>query len=188
MKRLAVLFSLAALSCAISPPRSQYNFVLAKAEPTGKIQPLTYSDHSLDATFELERTGIGAVISNRSSTTMKIHWDEASLVDIDGMSHNIMSSELTADDPAQLVPLTVVVAGSKYAAFIVPSENADYRDGYWHYASLLPYVDQSGSRNAVKKQRAEFGTKQIKLLLPIETAGARTEYLFTFDVAIAESK
>jgi hypothetical protein len=188
MKRLAFLFSLAALSCAMSPPKSQYDFALADARPAGQIKPLTYSDNALEATFELERTGIGAVIGNRTESTMKILWDEASLVDIDGMSHNVMSSELSPDDPSQLVPATVVVAGSKHAAFIVPSENADYHDGYWHYESLLPYVDQSGTAKAVKKQRAEFGTRQIKLLLPIESAGVKTEYLFTFDVAIAELK
>lgn len=122
-------------------------------------------------------------LKNISSTSIKIIWNEAAFVGLDGKSSKIMHvgtkfSQRESDQPA-----TTIIKGAKIDDVATPTANVYYDEGVligyshlgsgWKTKSMLP-KDYKGK-----------DAGEIRLMLPIQIKDVINEYTFVFKVYYA---
>ena len=120
------------------------------------------------------------VLKNISEHSLRIIWNEAVFVGLDGSTSKIMHlgtkySQREADQPA-----SVVIKGAKIDDLVKPTANVYYDEGYkigystfdngWKTKSMLPKVYTGKVAG------------EIRLMLPIQIKDVVNEYTFVFRV------
>lgn len=109
------------------------------------------------------------VMTNKTDHTIKLVWDDAAFVNIDGESGRVIHSGIKLIDKEKPQPPSIIVRGGKLADIAVPSAHIAWVYNDWFTGPLIP-------------RNADVSGKQIQLLLPIEIEGVENDYLFTFSV------
>ena len=172
----------------------------------GKADAITAGD-SARYTFEdglavVEVAALyGAVrldVRNKTDHSIKVIWDEASFIDLDGRLSRIMHIGVKFVDRNASQPATVIPAHQHLADDIFPTDRVYFREAYgstpagWHNASLLRPMNtvvtvQPGAPTPTPPDsfttavRARIG-KRFGVLIPLEVEGAKHEYTFWFAV------
>lgn len=120
------------------------------------------------------------VLQNVSPHSLKIIWDEAAFVGLDGSTSNIMHVGTKYSERNSSQPPTTIIKGAKIDDLACPTANVYYdegtRIGYstfgngWKTRSMLP---------------SEYKGKEageIRLMLPIQVKDVVNEYTFVFKV------
>lgn len=71
------------------------------------------------------------VLTNKTSHSIKINWDEAVYVDESGMSKRVIHSGVKYVDRSNPQPLTVVARGATISDMVFPSDNIYYVSGQY---------------------------------------------------------
>ena len=144
------------------------------------IDKFTYNDSIINMIIFGTSEKFSFVLKNVSNHSLKIIWNEAAFVGLDGSSSRVMHvgtkfSERDGDQPA-----TTVIKGSKLDDVITPTANVYYDDGItigyktigngWKTRSMLP-------KDYVGKEAGE-----IRVMLPIQIKDVVNEYTFVFRV------
>lgn len=144
------------------------------------INKYSYNDKTIDIIIFGTKEQFNFVLKNVSEHSLKIIWNEAVFVGLDGSSSKIMHvgtkySQRESDQPA-----TVVIKGAKIDDVATPTANVYYDEGIkvgystlgsgWRTKSMLP-EDYMGK---------EAG--EIRLMLPIQIKDVVNEYTFVFKV------
>lgn len=144
------------------------------------VDKYSYNDSIIDITIFGTNEQFCFVLKNISSHSLKIIWNEAAFVGLDGSTSKIMHvgtkySQRESDQPA-----TVLIKGAKINDVATPTVNVYYDEGYkigyttygngWKTKSMLP-KDYKGK---------EAG--EIRLMLPIQVKDVVNEYTFVFKV------
>lgn len=123
---------------------------------------------------------------NKSSTSLRVLWDEVSFVGIDGKTDRVIHEGVKIADRGQSMPPTVVVRGGTLEDLIQPASNIYWRRGYgtydvggWEHIPLLPR-HRAASEAELRTQMLDDAA--IKVLLPVDINGTVYEYLFEFNV------
>jgi hypothetical protein len=189
MKRVLALLIITAIGCG---PIIQHNVALKSVQTRGsekrEIQVEGTSNHfeddtvaidwTLDSTRVLgrERTsGLSFVLRNKTDSPVRILWDEAAYVDENGNSDRVTHQGVKFISRDQPMPPSVVVQGGKLSDTIIPSSNVQYTPGKyggWSEGSVVA---------------GDVAGKTIRVLLPIEGQGKRTDYTFNFEVQRTET-
>lgn len=119
-------------------------------------------------------------LKNVSPSSLKLIWNEAAFVGLDGSSSKIMHNGVKYSEREGDQPATTIIKGAKIDDLACPTANVYYdegtRIGYstygngWKTRSMLP-KDYKG---------AEAG--EIRLMLPIQVKDVVNEYTFVFKV------
>lgn len=126
---------------------------------------------------------VGFILENKSDHSLKILWDEASLVGPDGVSHRVMHEGVPYMDRNSTQPPTVVAKGAKVTESVSAADMVEFNTTVgWTQNPLLPYW--AGTKDP-KGTAASFVGKTIRVLLPMEIEGVVNEYTFTFTVESA---
>ena len=144
------------------------------------IDKYSYNDSIIDITIFGTKEQFSFILKNISSHSLKIIWNEAAFVGLDGSTSKIMHvgtkySQRESDQPA-----TVVIKGAKIDDVATPTANVYYDEGVkigystvgsgWKTKSMLPK----------EYQGKEAG--EIRLMLPIQVKDVVNEYTFVFKV------
>lgn len=144
------------------------------------VDKYSYNDSIVDVTIFGTEKEFYFSLKNISNHSLKVIWNEAAFVGLDGSSSKIMHtgtkySQREADQPA-----TVIIKGAKIEDVATPTANVYYENGVtigyktfgngWKTRSMLPG----------KYQGKETGT--IRLMLPIQIKDVVNEYTFVFKV------
>lgn len=144
------------------------------------IDKYSYNDSIIDIIIFGTPEQFNFVLKNVSNHSLKIIWNEAAFVGLDGLSSKIMHvgtkfSEREGDQPA-----TTIIKGAKIEDLATPTSNVYYDDGVkigystigsgWRKRSMLPE----------KYLGKEVG--EIRLMLPIQVKDVINEYTFVFKV------
>ena len=139
-----------------------------------------YNDSIIDITIFGTKEKFSFVLKNISAHSLKIIWNEAAFVGLDGSTSKIMHvgtkfSQREGDQPA-----TVVIKGAKIDDVATPTANVYYDEGFkvgystvgngWKTKSMLP-EEYKGKEAGV-----------IRLMLPIQVKDVVNEYTFVFRV------
>jgi len=153
------------------------------------------------------------ILSNKTNHSIKILWDEAVLVDDNGLSQRVFHSGVKYIDRNNSQPPSIVVRKGMIEDSIMPSDNIYYMNGQyggWRETPLFPtYLVKvqeltslcmlaltnvpvmSSSQETLEefqsKTKSYIG-KFIQILLPLEINGVINEYIFTFKVNDVEVK
>jgi len=132
-----------------------------------------YTDDFLTASFFIDYSQFSILIKNNSNQTMRIMWNEASFVNIDNLTSQVMHSGVKFSEREKLQVPTTIIGGAMLADVIVPINNVELiglREMRWE---KLPLFDHSEPiRNP----------QTIKLMIPVQVGGTLKEYIFTFRV------
>ena len=176
--------------------------VTIKPEPDNKY---VYEDGLFPGIFYVTDSRINFTLTNKTDHSIKIVWDEAAFIDLDGQSGRVAHTGVKYVDRNASQPPSVIPGRTSLTDFVLPTDRVYYREGYYgrYYSSpggweelplVLPGSRQIASvdSTAVQTFRSEVEKnkgKRFGLLLPLEIEGVVSEYTFWFqvqDVSVAE--
>lgn len=110
-------------------------------------------------------------LTNKSQNSIKVVWDDAVFVNIDGASSRVMHSGIKYSQKEAPQPSSTIVRGSSLEDVACPIENVRYSSSLkeWVTDSMYPKYPSSD-------------IKQVSFMLPIQIKEVVNEYLFIFDV------
>ena len=120
-------------------------------------------------------------LENKTDHSLKIIWDEAAYVGVDGASGRVMHSGVKYTERNNPQPPSVVVRRGRISDMVVPVDNVFYVSGVgWQTMPLFPTAATSKAEAGEDAQL--YVGKSVEILLPIEIQGVVNEYVFSFDV------
>jgi hypothetical protein len=128
-------------------------------------------------------TQFALLLTNKTSHSIKVIWDEAVYVDESGMSQRVMHSGVKYIDKNNSQPPTIVVRGATISDVVLPTDNIYYEKGKyggWRESPLLP--DMSYDRPEIERQASGLIGKTVQILLPIKIEDVVNEYVFVFSI------
>ena len=111
-------------------------------------------------------------LTNKMTNSIKIVWDDASLVDENNMVSKVIHKGIKYINAQDAQSATTIPGGASISELIAPTSRIGYSDG-WYQRSIVS-SNKSNDPNVVGKT--------IKILLPIEINGIINEYVFCFTI------
>ena len=147
------------------------------------VTKYSYEDSLISITWLPLSTQLSFSLNNKTDHSIKIIWDEAVFVDIDGSSGRVIHSGVRYIDRNSSQPATIVVKNGKIDDMVVPTDNIYYISGQyggWRTKPLFP--NSATSEEELKSLTQKYIGQTVKVLLPIEIQGTVNEYIFSFKV------
>jgi len=151
-----------------------------------------FEDEMVKISWLPSAAGLSFVLSNKTSHSIKIIWDETSYVDENGLGHRTMHSGVKYTDRNNPQPPTVVVRKGSVNDVVISSDNVYWREGYygkyastpggWEQLSLFPDYRSGLGGNQLKSEAEKFKGKTFQLLLPLQIESTVNDYIFTFKI------
>lgn len=130
------------------------------------------------------------VVNNKTDGPLKIIWDEARFIDVNGLSHRLIHSGIGYEERNDSHPPTVVAAGGTLEDFV---NSADYfqweeihgrsykNQGYWRRVSFLP-TQIKGTAEELRAKAEPFIGKTFQVILALQIDNVRNDYVYTFKI------
>ncbi|MEX2326315.1 MAG: hypothetical protein WD558_01165 [Pseudomonadales bacterium] len=153
---------------------------IVQFEEEGKTK-YSFEDGMLKIVWLPISSQFGFFLTNKTSHSIKIVWDEAVYVDESGVSKRVMHSGVKYIDRNNPQPFTTVARGATISDIVLPTDNVYYLSGLgWRESPLLP---NSGTQKPEieNKARGVVG-KNVQVLLPIKIEDVVNEYVFVFSI------
>lgn len=134
----------------------------------------SYADKIVSVIIQAGYTSFNFIIKNISDKSIKILWNEASFVGIDGFTSQVMHSGIKYFDKEKLQTPTIIISGASLSDGVLPINNATWSDveKRWIESPLINYDNSS-----------DLDGKTMKLMIPIQIInGVVNEYIFTFRI------
>lgn len=148
------------------------------------VEKYTFKDDIINIIIFGDQEQFNFILKNVSSHSLKVIWDEASFVGLDGTTSKIKHTGSKYTQPEQSQPATTILSNAKLEDFAFPANNISYKgnpafnyatdnkalEGDWKIKPMLPQIFE--------------GTKigEIRLMLPIQIKDVVNEYTFVFNV------
>ncbi|RYU93802.1 hypothetical protein [Emticicia agri] len=165
-----------------------YHFTYELVKPTPNTA-LLFNDDKIEATFDIKLNGLNFVVKNKTNETMKVIWDEASMV-LGGKAEKVTHSGIRYMEKAASQPATTVPAGASLDDMVIPTSNIYYQEGFyssyvsvagdWKTRALFPNRDYDKPK--LKEEILALRGTTFSLYLPILHQGKTLEYLFEFRI------
>ena len=144
------------------------------------IDKYSYNDSIIDIMIFGTKEKFSFILKNISNHSLKIIWNEAAFVGLDGSTSKIMHvgtkySQRESDQPA-----TVVIKGAKIDDVATPTANVYYDEGVKIGYSTIGSGWKTKSMLPEEYKGKEAG--EIRLMLPIQVKDVVNEYTFIFRV------
>jgi len=136
-------------------------------------------------------------LTNKTTHSMRIIWDEASYVDEYGVNHRVVHAGTKYIDRNQAQPPSVIVRGATLTDLIYPSDYVYWESkgrGLWGAGKPIGWVEKplfptSAQTTDELKAKAEgHKGKTFQVLLPLQVEGIVNEYIFLFRIEDVEIK
>lgn len=161
---------IATLQKVEKPSNSEVRYGETKEITDKNITKFSYIDNFIDIIIVAGHSQFDFIIKNVSESTIKVVWNEAVFVDVDGSTSKVMHlgtkySQREGDQPA-----STIIKGAKLEDIAAPTKNVYYSDVLKEWTSYSLYV--SADKDATDQT--------IKLMLPIQVKDVINEYIFEF--------
>lgn len=153
------------------------------------VTKFSYEDTLIKIIWLPLRTQFSFKLTNKSNHSMKIIWDEAVYVDINGSSQKVFHSGVKYTERNNSQPPTIIVKGANLDDLIMPVDNVYYMSGQyggWVEAPLFKNI--ANSEVELSTLKSTYIGKVVKVLLPIKIEDTTNEYLFSFKIEDFELK
>lgn len=193
MKNLFLLLLLSAMH--VHAQKGDYILKLIEVDISGSITKNITVDsiNSLTRryTLETEQTkfvftpssaGLNFELTNKTDATIKVIWDDAAFIDIEGTSGKVMHEGIKYIDRSNSQPPTSIIKGAKISDVAIPTANVYYASGSYGGWRTSPLIfNKAGTKNE------SLDNKVVKLFLPIVVNTKTIEYIFTFQSNFVET-
>ena len=144
------------------------------------VDKYSYNDSIIDITIYGTKERFNYVLKNISNHSLKIIWNEAAFVGLDGSTSKIMHVGIKFSERENDQPATTIIKGAKIEDVATPTANVYYDEGVkvgystigsgWKTKSMLPETYKGKDSG------------EIRLMLPIQVKDVVNEYTFVFRV------
>ncbi len=134
------------------------------------ITKFSYVDNFIDIIIFASTDQFHFILKNVSDNTIKIVWNEAVFVDVDGNTSKVMHTGINYSQREGDQPASTIIKGAKLEDLAAPTVNVYYSD------VLKEWTSDSLYKNADKKAEGQT----IRLMLPIQVKDVINEYIFEF--------
>lgn len=138
---------------------------------------LSYKDNIISTKWEMDVSQLILSLENLTNNTIKITWDDAAFIDVDGTAARIMHTGTKYSDRNDFQPPTIIPKKTSVIENIVPTRNVYMTDYGWVEGKLFIYKTYN-----YKETVNTFTGKHVKLLIPIVVGNDTIEYIFDFKV------
>lgn len=163
---------IALLSSVEKPSNSEIRYCETEVTSTDDmLSKFVYTDNILSVIIFASPSQFNFEITNLSDNTLKIIWDEAVIIDFDGMTSRVMHKGTKYSTRNDSQPPSTIIKGAKLEDIAAPTEKV-YYDEYlncWRNGYMFP-------------GQYHLTGKQISLMLPIQIKDVVNEYIFVFDL------
>lgn len=183
-----------ALVGAIRAPRS------AETPRKEELSAPSFEDEQVVLSGKIDPPALAVRVRNKTLSSAKLLWDEASFVDLDGTSRRIMRAGTDFNDRQRPQMPTIVAAESEVLMPFLPADWVEYVEPVkkWRRMTLVPKeqtIDASGVKLAagltpeqLKANVTERNVgKEYRVLLPIEIGGQVVDYTLIFRVTATDA-
>ena len=137
----------------------------------------TFEDARIRITWKPRPSQLEFTLTNKGGATLRVLWDEASYVGVDGKADRIMHQGVRFADRNASMPPTSVMRGSSLDDLIAPTGNVYWREGY-----ATNDIGAWESRPLVATDATVTESSRVKVLLPLDIGGVVHEYVFIFSL------
>lgn len=146
------------------------------------VSKYRYEDDCIGITWNVGSKMLYFTISNKSSHSIKINWDDISFVDMSGVARRVIHSGIKYVDKDKEQASTTIPRNASITDLLLPSHNIVYYDYIgWVVNYLFPCKYQT--TDLMIQNAPSYVGKEMAVLLPIEIGGVRNEYTFTFKLS-----
>lgn len=142
-----------------------------------------FSDKDIAIRWSAGTSGFAFQIKNKTRSTIKIIWDNASLIDFYGRSQKVFHSGVRyIDRNSHQVP-SIIARGSEKTETVIPSDNVYFSsigNAGWEVIPMFP--EKSYNLEELKANSHRFLGRTIQVLLPVEIENRIKEYIFVFRI------
>ena len=163
----------AALTKVEKPSNSAVRYGKTTSVTDKDITKYSYEDNFIDIQIFAGSTQFNFVLKNVSDNTLKVVWNEAVFVDVDGSTSKIMHTGIKYSQREADQPASTIIKGAKIEYLAAPTDKVYYSDFLKEWTSESLYVNE--------KKKLEGQT--IKLMLPIQVKDVVNEYIFEFTLS-----
>lgn len=163
---------LATLKKVEKPSNSAIRYGKTTSITDKDITKYGYVDNYIDILIFANTSQFVFDIKNVSSNTIKIVWDEAVFVDVDGSTSKIMHTGVKYSEREGAQPASTIIKNAKLEDIATPTSNVYYNE------SLKKWDSHSLYRNADQTKKGQT----IRLMLPIQVKDIINEYIFEFEI------
>ena len=103
-------------------------------------------------------------VKNLSDNTIKIIWDEAAFVGVDGSTSKVIHSGIKYNEREKSQIPSIIVKGSALSDSVTPVNNIVYYASSWHTLPMYKFRQEGN----------------VALMLPLQIKGVNNEYIFVF--------
>ena len=164
---------LAALTKVEKPSNSAVRYGKTTSVTDKDITKYSYEDNFIDILIFAESTQFNFVLKNVSDNTLKVIWNEAVFVDVDGSTSKVMHKGIKYSQREADQPASTIIKGAKLEDLAAPTDKVYYSD------VLKEWISKSLYANASQKLEGQT----IKLMLPIQVKDVVNEYIFEFTLS-----
>lgn len=136
------------------------------------ITKFSYVDNFIDILLFAGDDKFFFVLKNVSDNSIKIVWNEAVFVDVDGSTSKIMHSGIKYSQKDAEQPASTVIKGAKLDDIIAPTDRVYYDEllKTWVLKSLYEKAEETKTGQT------------LRLMLPIQVKDVINEYIFKFEI------
>lgn len=164
---------LAALTKVEKPSNSAVRYGKTTSVTDKDITKYSYEDNFIDILIFAGSTQFNFILKNVSDNTLKVVWNEAVFVDVDGSTSKVMHTGIKYSQREADQPASTIIKGAKLEDVAAPTDKVYYSDVLKEWTSKSLYANAS--------QKLEGQT--IKLMLPIQVKDVVNEYIFEFTLS-----
>ena len=163
---------IATLSKVEKPSNSSIRYGTTTTVTEKDITKFSYVDNFIDVLIFATTSQFCFTIKNVSENTIKIVWNEAVFVDVDGSTSKIMHTGIKYSQREADQPSSTIIKGAKLDDIAAPTANVFYSELLKEWTSYSLYN---------KADRTKEG-QTIRLMLPIQVKEVINEYIFEFEL------
>lgn len=138
---------------------------------TDSLNKYSYSDNFIDIVIFGDDSEFKFHLKNNTQHTLKVLWEDASFVDVDGSTSKIMHNGVKFSERENAQSPSSIVRGASLDDVAIPTRNVYYSESLKDWEVRPMYSEIPSNK-----------TKQVILMLPIQIKGVTNEYLFIFDI------
>lgn len=153
-----------------SNPKIRYGEKSLSSQDNG-VSKFLYEDNVISIIIFATPSQFSFELKNVSDNTLKIIWDEAVIVDVEGSSNKVMHKGIKYSARNESQPASTIIKGSSLDDLAAPTDKVYYSEYLkeWMNGSMFP-------------SEPELTNKKLTLMLPIQIKDVINEYIFVFDL------
>lgn len=183
------LFPTASLVEVVRPASARERYgeqVLARVTNDSGVTQYTFEDQMVRAAFVVEPTQVHFELTNKTEYSIRIIWDEVTMVLPDGRPSPVMHAGVKYTECRNSKTPSVIPKGVTITDVALPCSNVSFSYSSWTEAPLLSGFETSMiepvADSTIDRIRRTFTGQELSLLMPLQIEGVTNEYTFRFVV------